>query len=89
MCLAVKPVGEPDAVAPHVRFDERGWETGRWPSAPSYRAHPRLYRVRPAGKGQSMAALPGTSDIDLFGYSKRVVDFDTEVAHRALDLLMP
>jgi hypothetical protein len=25
----VKPVGEPDAVAPHVRFDERGWETGR------------------------------------------------------------
>ena len=36
-----------------------------------------------------MAALPDTSDIDLFGYSKRVVDFDTEVAHRALDLLMP
>ena len=25
----MKPVGEPDAVAPHVRFDERGWETGR------------------------------------------------------------
>jgi hypothetical protein len=23
VCLAVKPVGEPDAVAPHVRFDER------------------------------------------------------------------
>jgi hypothetical protein len=20
-----------------------GWETGRWPLAPSYRAHPRLY----------------------------------------------
>jgi hypothetical protein len=36
-----------------------------------------------------MAALPGTSDIYLFGYGKRVVDFDTEVAHRALDLLMP
>jgi hypothetical protein len=43
VCLAVKPVGEPDAVAPHVRFDERGWETGRWPLAPSYRAHPQLY----------------------------------------------
>jgi hypothetical protein len=28
---AVKPVGEPDAVAPHVRFDERRWETGCWP----------------------------------------------------------
>jgi hypothetical protein len=27
--LAVKPVGEPDARNPHVRFDERGWETGR------------------------------------------------------------
>ena len=26
---SVKPVGEPDAVAPHVRFDERGWETER------------------------------------------------------------
>jgi hypothetical protein len=25
--LAVKPVGEPDAVVPHVRFDEQGWET--------------------------------------------------------------
>ena len=25
----MKPVGEPDAVAPHVRFDERGWETER------------------------------------------------------------
>ena len=42
-----------------------------------------------AGKGQSMAALPDTSDIDLLGYGKPVVDFDTEVAHRALDLLMP
>ena len=25
-----KPVGKPDAVAPHVRFDERGWETESW-----------------------------------------------------------
>src|SRR5215475_6920658 len=23
--------------------DPVGWETGRWPLAPSYRAHPRLY----------------------------------------------
>jgi hypothetical protein len=29
--LGVKPIGEPDAGNPHVRFDERGWETGRWP----------------------------------------------------------
>ncbi len=29
VCLEVKPVGEPDAGNPHVRFDERGGETGR------------------------------------------------------------
>jgi hypothetical protein len=23
----MKPVGKPDAGNPHVRFDERGWET--------------------------------------------------------------
>jgi hypothetical protein len=28
---AVKPVGKPDAGNRLVRFDERGWETGRWP----------------------------------------------------------
>ena len=33
-CLKVKPVGKPDAVAPHVRFDERGWETGLYATAP-------------------------------------------------------
>jgi len=27
----VKPVGKPDAGNRHVRFDERGWETERWP----------------------------------------------------------
>jgi hypothetical protein len=27
VCRPVKPVGEPDAVNPHVRFDERGVET--------------------------------------------------------------
>jgi hypothetical protein len=39
----MKPVGEPDTGNRYVRFDERGWETERWPWAPSYRAHPRLY----------------------------------------------
>ena len=29
VCPAVKPVGEPDALIGHVRFDERGWETER------------------------------------------------------------
>ena len=46
VCLSVNPVGEPDALIGHVRFDERGWETERWPQAPSYRAHPRLYSTR-------------------------------------------
>jgi hypothetical protein len=40
----VKPVGKPDAGNPHVRFDERGWETGRR-SGVSARAHPRLYKL--------------------------------------------
>ena len=29
VCPTMKPVGEPDAGNPHVRFDERGWETER------------------------------------------------------------
>ena len=41
----MKPVGKPDAGNPHVRFDERGWETGRR-SGVSARAHPRLYNLR-------------------------------------------
>src|SRR6516162_2364445 len=45
---AVKPVGKPDALIGHVRFDERGWETGRR-SGVSARAHPRLYKVSAQG----------------------------------------
>src|SRR5271157_2137761 len=41
VCLIVKPVGEPDAGNPHVRFDERGGETERRPRR--HRASPRLY----------------------------------------------
>ena len=29
--LTMKLVGKPDAGNPPVRFDERGWETERWP----------------------------------------------------------
>ena len=29
--LAVKPIGKPNAGNRHARFDERGWETERWP----------------------------------------------------------
>ena len=38
----MKPVGKPDAGNPHVRFDERGRETGRCRHGPSHRARPRL-----------------------------------------------
>ena len=31
---AMKPVGKPDAGNPHVRFAERGWETGRRYASP-------------------------------------------------------
>jgi len=41
----MKPVGEPDAGNPHVRFDER-MGNGALPHGLSYRAHPRLYRTR-------------------------------------------
>ncbi|MFC2253599.1 hypothetical protein ACETRX_28485 [Labrys portucalensis] len=36
----MKPVGKPDAGNPHVRFDERGRETGL-----RHRARPRLYKI--------------------------------------------
>jgi hypothetical protein len=48
---AVKPVGKPDASIGHVRFDERGWETGRRFGV-SARAHPRFYKLL----GAAMAA---------------------------------
>ena len=33
-----------------------------------------------------MAALPGFSDISLLGYGECVINLDSEIAHRALDL---
>ena len=50
VCLEVNPVGKPDAVAPHVRFDERGRETG----LQCYRARPRLYGPCEAGDNFSI-----------------------------------
>jgi hypothetical protein len=42
VCLKVKPVGKPDAGDPHVRFDERGWETGLFATAPILDSTSRL-----------------------------------------------
>ncbi|UCG64290.1 MAG: hypothetical protein JSW12_16870 [Deltaproteobacteria bacterium] len=49
VCLEVKPVGKPDAVAPHVRFDERGWETGPLATAPVLDSTGRLMTPKNAG----------------------------------------
>src|ERR1700722_1409386 len=36
--------------------------------------------------GQSVSALPGTSDLSLFRYRERVIHLDAEISDRALDL---
>ena len=64
VCHAMKPVGEPDAGDRHVRFDERGWETERWPKAASYRAHPRLYQNGLDRERLSRLFLRGKADTD-------------------------
>jgi len=61
VCLAVKPVGEPDSGNRDLRFDERRWETGRWPLAPSYRAHLRLYLRVSAATSVMTVAIGGAS----------------------------
>ena len=33
-----------------------------------------------------MSALPLFSDVDLLGYGKRVIDFDSQITDRTLDL---
>src|ERR1700757_3626270 len=64
-CLAMKLVGELDAGNRHVQFDERGRETECWPSAPSHRARPRLYRTGPQA----------TSDLSPLSGVERKLDF--------------
>ena len=71
-CLRVKSPGEPDAGNPHVRFDERGEETERWPMAPkSPRLSPTLlepnrlaHRADPLGETRCGEALRGRADGD-------------------------
>ena len=38
--------------------------------------------------GQSMSALPGMSDINLFRYCEGIIYLDAEISHRAFDLGM-
>src|ERR1700722_6075724 len=44
---------------------------------------------RPCEGGQSMSALPGHSDINLFRYCQGVIDLDAKIPDRAFDLGMP
>ena len=49
---AGKSVGKPDAANPHVRFDERGRETGPLAMPQCYRALPRLYNSNQRQRGR-------------------------------------
>ena len=53
----VKSVREPDAANPHVRFDERGEETGR--DNLRNRASPRLYPIQPVTERAGIDRRPG------------------------------
>src|ERR1700731_3692513 len=57
--FTTKSIGEPDAGNRHVRFDERGWETGGWPTALSHRARPRLYFSSPNSRRMFLAEKKG------------------------------
>ena len=61
----MKPAGEPDAVVPHVRFDERGWETGRWPLAPKLPRPSSTLPTRTSRDVRFHAAIGGIADIKL------------------------
>ena len=41
------------------------------------------------GRGRAIPLCPGSSDVDLFGYGERVIDFNAEISDGALDLGMP
>jgi hypothetical protein len=75
---ATKPVGKPDAGNPHVRFDERGWETGR-SSKISTRARPRLYRRFPllissAGRNRIPSRDPA-SPLGVLARGERILQY--------------
>jgi hypothetical protein len=41
------------------------------------------------GRGRAIPLCPSRSDINLFGYGESVVDLNAEIAHCALNLLVP
>ena len=45
--------------------------------------------ILPKWNGQSMSALPGISDVNLLRDRERIIYFDTQIAHGALNLCVP
>ena len=71
--LAVKPIGKLSAGNRHARFDERGWETERWPSAPSYRAYPQLYQTPLPAEPLDPSAVRAEPDMWRCGQQREVL----------------
>src|SRR5260370_1402254 len=61
-----------------------------WGRPDSTRTSPlgRFWHISNPIDGQSMSALPSTSDINLFCNRNRVVNFDAQIANSALDFSM-
>jgi hypothetical protein len=59
----------------------------------SKRGRPRDFRLwhgpNLVREGRAVPLCPGRSDVDLFGYGESVVDLNSEIPHRALNLLVP
>ena len=71
-------------VGPHISSSDNGA-----PSASSKGQGPELALQRRLGRGKASRLCPRSSDVDLFGYGKSVIDLNAEVAHRTLNLLVP
>jgi hypothetical protein len=50
---------------------------------------PLLALQRRLGRGKASRLCPCSSDVDLFGYGEGVIDLNAEIAHCALNLLVP
>ena len=81
VCLGVKPVGEPDAGNPHVRFDERRRETASWGGLRHRRSakaagnsdSSRLSRPRPSSTLPPCEERPNAASLGIIGGRKWVV----------------
>jgi hypothetical protein len=48
----------------------------------------RTWNIAPKNERQSTCALPSSSDVNLFCYRNRIVDFDAQITNGAFDLGM-